>query len=130
MDKISFEITCLEVIYSILSEETKALITFQQYEAYINPYFSKEDILHGIIIADKKSKEATRWWEEQRNPTPIRSTQPCHYYKEMWEPDHRCRVKDQKHTIEARYDSDDQMSEDGVIDDDFGQSDDDSDSFT
>jgi hypothetical protein len=40
---------------------------------------------------------------------PIRSTQPCHYCKGPWEPDHRCRGKDQKHTIEAHYDSDDEI---------------------
>jgi hypothetical protein len=130
MDEISFEITCLEIKYSSLSEETKALITFQQYAAYRNPHWSKEDILHGIIIADKKRKEAARWWEEQRNPTPIRSMQPCHYCKGPWEPDHRCRGKDQKHTIEVHYDSDDEVCEDGAIDVDLEQSDDDSDSCT
>jgi hypothetical protein len=61
---------------------------------------------------------------------PIRSTQPCYYCKGPWEPDHRCRGKDQKHTIEAHYDSDDEMCEDGAIDVDLGQSDDDSDSCT
>jgi hypothetical protein len=47
-----------------------------------------------------------------------------------WEPYHRCRDKDQKHTIEVHYDSDDEMSEDGAIDDELGQCDDDSDAFT
>jgi hypothetical protein len=47
-----------------------------------------------------------------------------------WEPDHRCRGKDQKHIIEAHYDSDDEVCEDGAIDVDLGQSDDDSDSCT
>jgi hypothetical protein len=47
-----------------------------------------------------------------------------------WEPDHRCRGKDQKHIIVAHYDSDDEVCEDGVIDTDLGQSDDDSDSCT
>jgi hypothetical protein len=45
-----------------------------------------------------------------------------------WEPDHRCRGKDHKHIIEAHYDSDDEVCEDGAIDVDLGQSDDDSDS--
>jgi hypothetical protein len=120
----------LEIIYHGLSEETKAIITFPQYATYRNPHWSEEDILHGIIIADKKKKEAARWCEEQRDPTPIRSTQTCHYYKGPWEPDHRCRGKDQKHTIEAHYDTDDEMCEDGAIDADLGQSDDDSDSCT
>jgi hypothetical protein len=68
--------------------------------------------------------------EEQRNPTPDRSTQPCYSCKVPWELDHKCRGKDQKHIIEAHCDNDDGMSEDGVIDDDLGQSDDDNDSCT
>jgi hypothetical protein len=47
-----------------------------------------------------------------------------------WEPNHRCRGKDQKHIIEAHYDNDDEVCEDGAIDADLGQSDDDSDSCT
>jgi hypothetical protein len=130
MDRIAFEMTCLEIIYSGLSEENRALITFPQYVAFRKPSWSKWDILHGIIIADKKKKETARWMEEQRNPTPIRSTQPCYSCKGPWEPDHRCRGKDQKHTIEAHYDSDDEVCEDGAIDVDSEQSDDDSDSCT
>jgi hypothetical protein len=83
-----------------------------------------------IIIADKKKKEAARWLEEQRSPTLVRSTQPCHYCKGPWEPDHRCRGRDQKHTIEARHGSDDEVHEDGAIDVDSEQSDDDNDSCT
>jgi hypothetical protein len=83
MDRMCLEISCLEIIYHSLSEETRAIITFPQYAAYRNPHWREEDILHGIIIADKKRKEPARWWEEQRNPTPIRSTQPCHYCKEQ-----------------------------------------------
>jgi hypothetical protein len=41
-----------------------AIITFPQYVAFRKPNWSEEDILHGIILADKKRKEATRWWEE------------------------------------------------------------------
>ena len=59
-------------------------------------------------MVGEKKKEAARWWEEQRNPTPSRSTQPCHYCKGPWEPDHRCRGKDKKHIIEVDYDSDDE----------------------
>jgi hypothetical protein len=94
MDRISFEISCLEITYDNLSKEIKAIITFPQYAAYRNPHWSKWDILEGIIIADKKRKEEARWWEEQRNPTPSRSTQPCHSCKGPWELDHRCRGKD------------------------------------
>jgi hypothetical protein len=130
MDRISFEISCLEIMYDNLSKETKAIITFQQYAAYRNPHWSKWDILEGIIIADKKRKEAARWWEEQRNPMPSRSTQPCHSCKGPWEPDHRCRGKDQERIIEACHDSDDEVCEDGAIDVDSEQSDDDSDSCT
>ena len=64
MDEISFEITCLEIKYFALSKETKALITFQQYADYRNPHWSKEDILHGIIVAKEKRAAAARWLEE------------------------------------------------------------------
>jgi hypothetical protein len=113
MDKITFEITCLEILYFRVSEENRALITFPQYVAFRNPSWSEEDILHGIIIV-----EATRWLEEQRSPTPIRSMQPCYSCKGSWEPDHRCKDKDQKQSIEAHYDNGDDMSEYGAIDDD------------
>jgi hypothetical protein len=130
MDKLAFEMTFLEIIYSGLSEENRALITFPQYIAFRKHSWSEEDILHAIILLDKKRKEEAIWWEEQRNPMPIRSTQPCHYCKGSWELDHRCKGKDQKHTIEAHYDSDDEICEDGVIDVDLGHYDDDSDSCT
>jgi hypothetical protein len=119
MDRMCLEISCLEIIYHGLSEETRAIITFPWHAASRNPHWSKEDILHGIIIADKKRKEETRWWEEHRDPMPIRSTQPCHYCKGSWELHHRCRSKDQKHTIKAQYDNDDEICEDGAIDVDF-----------
>ena len=64
VDEISFEITCLEIKYSALSKETKALINFPQYAAYTNPHWSKEDVLHGIIVEDKKRIVETRWLEE------------------------------------------------------------------
>jgi hypothetical protein len=130
MDKISFEIPWLEIMYDGLSEETKATITFLQYAACRNPHWRKWDILQGMIIAGEKKKEAARWWEEQRNPMPSRSTQPCHSCKGLWELDHRCRGKDQEHIIEACHDSEDEVCEDGVIDVDSEQSDDDSDSCT
>jgi hypothetical protein len=47
-----------------------------------------------------------------------------------WEPDHRCRGKGKKHTIEAHHDSDDGVCVDGATDVDSEQSDDDSDSCT
>jgi hypothetical protein len=128
MDRMCLEISCLEIMYHGLSEETKAIITFPQYVAYRNHHWNEENILYGIIKADKKRKEAVRWWEEQRNPTPSRSAQPCHYCKGSWEPDHRCR--DQKHTIEAHYDREDEVCVDGAIDVDSEQSDDDSHSGT
>jgi hypothetical protein len=56
MDKTAFEMTYLEITYFGLSEENRALITFPQDVAFRNPSWSKEDILHGIIIADKKRK--------------------------------------------------------------------------
>jgi hypothetical protein len=94
MDRMCLEISCLEIIYHGLSEETRAIITVPQHAAYRNTHWSEEDILHGIITADKKRKEVARWWEEQREPTPIRNTQPCHYCKGSWEPDHRWRGKE------------------------------------
>jgi hypothetical protein len=130
MDEISFEITCLEIKYSALSKETRALITFPQYAALRNPSWSEEDVLYGIIIAGEKRAATTRWLEEQSNPTPIRSTQLCYSCKVPWEPDHRCRGKDQKHLIEAHYDRDGEVCEDGAIDAQSEQSDDDSDSCT
>jgi hypothetical protein len=84
----------------------------------------------GMIIAGEKKKEATIWWEEQRNPMPSRSMKPCHNCKGSWELDHRCRGKDQEHIIEACHDSEGEVCEDGAIDVDSEQSDDDSDSFT
>jgi hypothetical protein len=59
MDRISFQITCLEITYSVLSEENRALITFPQYVAFRKTDWSKWDILHGIIIADKKKKRSS-----------------------------------------------------------------------
>jgi hypothetical protein len=56
MDRICLEISCLEIMYHGLSEETKAIITFPQYVAYRNPHWRKEDILHGIIMAGRKRK--------------------------------------------------------------------------
>jgi hypothetical protein len=129
-DEIYFEITCLEIKYSALSKETRAQITFPQYVALRNPSWSEEDVLHGIIVAEEKRAAIARWLEEQRNPTPIRSTQLCYSCKVPWEPDHRCRGKGQKHIIEVRHDSDDEACEDGSIDAYLEQSDDDSDSCT
>jgi hypothetical protein len=83
-----------------------------------------------MIIASEKKKEAAIWWEEQRNPTPSRSMQPCHSCKGSWELDHRCRGKYQERIIEACHDSEDVVCEDGVIDVDSEQSDDDSESCT
>ena len=59
------------------------------------------------------------WKEEQIIPTPIRSTQLCYSCKVPWEPDHRCRGKDQEHIIEAHHDSDDETCEDRAIDDEL-----------
>jgi hypothetical protein len=125
VDKIAFEIPWLEIMYDGLRKETKATITFLQY-----PHWRKWDILQGMIIAGENKKEETIWWEEQRNPTPIRSMQPCHSCKGPWELDHRCRGKDQERIIEGCHDSEGEVCEDGAIDVDSEQSDDDSDSCT
>ena len=71
-----------------------------------------------------------RWREAQRNPTPIKSTQLCYSCKVPWEPNHRCRGKGKKHTIEAHHDSDDGVCVDGVTDVDLEKLYDDSDSCT
>jgi hypothetical protein len=78
----------------------------------------------------KRKKEATRWEEAQRNPTPIRSMQLCYSCKVPWEPDHRCRGKGKKHIVEVREDNDDEACEDGSIEAYLEQSDDDSDPCT
>ena len=67
-------------------------------------------------MAEENRAMTTRWKEAQRNPSPIRSTQPCHSCKGSWEPDHRCRGNDQERIIEACHDSDDEVCADGVID--------------
>jgi hypothetical protein len=56
MDKISLEVSCLEIMYDGLRKETKAIITFPQYATYRNPHWRKWDILQGIIIAGEKKK--------------------------------------------------------------------------
>jgi hypothetical protein len=83
------------------------------------------------------SNEQRNTWPQQldggnhrKNPTPIRSMQLCYGFKVPWEPDHRCRGKDQKHTIEAHYDREDEVFVDGVIDVDSKKFDDDNDSCT
>jgi hypothetical protein len=128
MDKIYLEIIYCEIKYSGLSNETRAQITFPQYVALRNPSWSEENVLHGIIVTKEKRSKATRWMEEQRDPTPIRSTQLCYSCKVPWELDHRCRGKGQKHIIKVRHDSDDEACEDGSIDAYLKQSDDNSDS--
>jgi hypothetical protein len=130
VDKIAFEIPWLDIMYDGLSKETKATITFLHYAAFRNPHWSKWDILQGMIIAGEKKKEEAIWWEEQRNPMPSRSMQPCHNCKGPWEIDHRCRGKDKEHIIEACHDSEGEVCEDGAIDVDSEQSDDDTDSCT
>jgi hypothetical protein len=128
MDKIYMEIIYLEIKYSSLSKENRAQITFPQYVALRYLSWREEEALHWIILVEEKRVRNARWWEEQRNPTPIKRTQLCYSFKVPWEPDHRCRGKDQKHIIEAHYDSDDEVCEDGAINVDLGKSDDDSDS--
>jgi hypothetical protein len=58
--------------------------------------------------------------EEQRNPTPIRSTQRCYSCKVPWERNHRCRGKGKKHIVEVREDSDDEDLEQSDDDNEFG----------
>ena len=91
---------------------TSLKINFLQYVALRNPSWSEEDVLHGIIVAEKKKARVARWMEEQRNPTPIRSRQRCYSCKVPWEPDHRCSGRGKKHIIEVHYDSDDEVCED------------------
>jgi hypothetical protein len=73
---------------------------------------------------------ALMYLSNNRDPMPIRNTQLCYSCKVPWETDHRCRGKDHTHIIEAHYENDDEVCEDGAIDSDLGQFDDDSDSCT
>jgi hypothetical protein len=114
--------------YQTLNENLRGLMTFHHFVSYKNPSWSKDEVTHWVGIAEENRAMSARWMEEQRNPTPSRNTQPCHYCKGPWELGHRCR--DQRHTIEAHHDSDDEVCEDGAIDVDSEQSDDDSDSCT
>jgi hypothetical protein len=108
----------------------KGIITFQWFLSYKNPSWNKKNIAHWL----KKREEirAALWGNPMpiRNPTPIRSTQLCYSSKVPWEPDHRCRGKGKKHTIEAHHDSDDGVCVDGATYVDSEQSDDDDDSCT
>jgi hypothetical protein len=118
----------LEIIYFGLSKEIRAQITFPQYVSLRYPSWRKDEALQWIILVEEKRAIDHRRWEENRNPTPIRNTKLCYSCKVPWEPNRRCRGKDQKKIIEAHYENDDEVCEDGVIDAYFGQSDDDSDS--
>jgi hypothetical protein len=129
MDILDFtrEIVECEREYQTLNEILRDLVTFHHFVSYKNPSWSKDEVTHWVGMAKENRAMSARWLEEQRNPTPNRSTQPCHYCKGPWEPDHRCR--DQKHAIEAHYDREDEVCVDGAIEID-SQLDDDSDSCT
>jgi hypothetical protein len=71
IDDIFFEITCLEIKYYSLRKKNKALITFPQYAAYRNPHWSKEDILHGIIVAEEKREQQGDGWKNRGTPHPL-----------------------------------------------------------
>jgi hypothetical protein len=114
--------------YQTLNENIRGLMTFHHFVSYKNPSWSKDEVTHWVGIAEENKAMSARWMEEQRNPRPSRNTQSCHYCKGPWELGHRCR--DQRHTIEAHHDSDDEVCEDGAIDVDLEQLDDDSDSCT
>jgi hypothetical protein len=116
MDEIYFEIVFCEIKYYALGEGTRAQITFQQYVALRNSSWSEDEVIHRIIVVGEKSAREARWREEQREPTPSRSTQLCYSCKVPWELDHRCRGKGKKNIIEVRYDNDDEVCEDGAID--------------
>jgi hypothetical protein len=113
----------------------KGPITFERFLSYKNPSWNKKKIA-GWLKAWEEIRAALGLnhtpirREKQRNPTPIRSTQRCYSCKVPWEPDHRCRGKDQERIIEACHDSEGEVCEDGAIDVDSEHSDDDSDSCT
>ena len=71
MDKICLEISCLEIMYHGLSEETKAIITFPQYASYRNPHWSKWDILQGMIIVGEKKKKKLDGGKNRESPRPV-----------------------------------------------------------
>jgi hypothetical protein len=64
--------------YYDLSEETKALITFQQYLSLKYPRWSTYESTFQVKQVEEYMATRARWREAQRNPTPIRSTQPCY----------------------------------------------------
>jgi hypothetical protein len=107
----------------------KGIITFQWFLSYKNSW-NKKKIARWL---EKREEIREALWGNPmpiRNPTPIRSMQLCYSCKVPWEPDHRCRGKGKKHTIEVHHDSDDGVCVDGATDVDSEQSDDDSDSCT
>jgi hypothetical protein len=116
--------------YYDLSERTRDQITFQQYLSLKYPRWSIDEITFQVKQTEEYMATTTRWREAQSNPTPLRSTQICYSCKVPWEPDHRCRGTSNKHIIEVRYDSDDEVCEDGEMDAYLEQSNDDSDSCT
>jgi hypothetical protein len=101
------EYQTLDKLYGI-----KALITFHRLVSLRKPSWSEDKVTHWIGVVEERRAREARWREEQRNPTPIRSRQRCSSCKVAWEPDHRCRGRGKKHTIEVHYDSDDEVCED------------------
>jgi hypothetical protein len=68
-------------------------------------------------MGERASLPASRWKEEQRIATPIRSRKVFYSYKVPWELDHRCRGKGKRHIMEVHYDSEDEeVYEDAVVD--------------
>jgi hypothetical protein len=107
MNIISRVVQCQKE-YENLNENFKGLLTFQWFLSYKNPSWSKKEIEYRVNEMKENRALIARWKEDQRDPTPIRSPQPCYSCKVLWEPDHRCRGKDQEHIIEAHHDSDDE----------------------
>jgi hypothetical protein len=85
MNIISRFVEC-EREYETLNENFKGLLTFQWFLSYKNPSWRKEEIEYWVNEMKKNRALIARWKEEQSDPTPIRSTQPCHYCKGLWEP--------------------------------------------
>jgi len=113
-----------------LSEKTRAQVTFQQYLSMKNHRWSTDEITFWVNKAMEYMAKKARGREAQRDPTPTGSTQLCYSCKDPWELDHRCKGKNQKHTVETRHSSDDEVCVDGAIDVDSEKLDDDSDSGT
>jgi hypothetical protein len=79
MDRISFEISCLEIMYHGLSEETKAIITFPQYAACYPRYLgiTRRSCLEAHMVLDMEYREQERLEHGPGGPIFLLLSQLC-----------------------------------------------------